>query len=444
MDENELLAIYKKVYDYVNERNIYEVRNIARAFGVNAPCENKKHDLIVKLLRIVTGVVPPDPPNNRGARVKAGAASDQSIVAIRKLVEECRAEAPYCTDPVPSIRMEFHDNTDAGREFGYTDKCYRGVLEIDGEGRGFLRSPYCRMREDDLFVSDKTIRSYFLRTGDFVSGYAGPGGELIQIETVNGKVPLFKDRRRFEDLAPLYPDSRLYLGRSNEIMRAADLLCPVGMGQRAVIYAPPGTGKTTFIYHAARSIASSGEAELVFVLLNQRPEEETEMRTAFPFATVATTSFDMPAAQNARIALLALERAKRIAEEGSNVVLFLDSLTALHRAFEASGMAGAEYLVKRFFASARKLEGNGSLTIIATAQMREEESYGEGANAMIRFSAELAARGIVPAIDFAQSFTKRAETLLPEEERVQAGALRAVALSGGTEAVLREMEKKGI
>ena len=405
MDENELLAIYKKVYDYVNERNIYEVRNIARAFGVNAPCENKKHDLIVKLLRIVTGVVPPDPPNNRGARVKAGAASDQSIVAIRKLVEECRAEAPYCTDPVPSIRMEFHDNTDAGREFGYTDKCYRGVLEIDGEGRGFLRSPYCRMREDDLFVSDKTIRSYFLRTGDFVSGYAGPGGELIQIETVNGKVPLFKDRRRFEDLAPLYPDSRLYLGRSNEIMRAADLLCPVGMGQRAVIYAPPGTGKTTFIYHAAR------------------PEEETEMRTAFPFATVATTSFDMPAAQNARIALLALERAKRIAEEGSNVVLFLDSLTALHRAFEASGMAGAEYLVKRFFASARKLEG---------------------ANAMIRFSAELAARGIVPAIDFAQSFTKRAETLLPEEERVQAGALRAVALSGGTEAVLREMEKKGI
>ena len=443
MDESELLALYKKVYDFVNERNIYEVRNLARAFGVNAPCENRKHDLIVKLIQVASGAVPPDPPSNRGARVKAGAASEQNISRIRALIEECRAETPYRTETVEPVRMELHDRAGSKKEYGYTDTCYRGILEVDGQGRGYLRSVQCDARENELWVSERTIRGYFLRAGDFVSGYASLDGELVQIETVNGKTPLFKERKRFEELAPLYPDRRLTLGGGDAIMHAVDLLCPVGMGQRAVIYAQPGTGKTTFIRRAGQSVAQSGEAELVFILLNQRPEEEAEMRKTFPFSTVAASSFDKPCAQNARTALLALERAKRIAEEGGNAVVFLDSLTALAAAFEAAGMAEAGYAVKRFFAAARKLDGAGSLTIVATALLQEERTYGEAANAVIRFSEEIASRGIVPAVDFAKSFTKRAETLLTEEERAHAAELRSAAAAGGTEAVLRAMEEKG-
>ena len=440
MDENELLAIYKKAYDFVNGRNIYEVRNIARAFGVNAPCENRKHDLIVKLLRVAAGIVPPDPPSNRGARVKADAASEQNISRIRALIDECRAEAPYRTDPVPPVRLEFHDKAGTGHEYGYTDVCCRGILEIDARGRGYLRSLRCRAGEHDPFVSEKTIRSYHLRTGDLVSGYAGGDGEIVQIEAVNGRQPLFRERKRFEDLAPLYPEERFRIG-GDPVMRAADLLCPIGKGQRAVIYAQQGTGKTEFIRRAAQSVGGAG-AEVLFVLLGQRPEEETELRAAFPLATAATSSFDIPAAQNAHMAMLALERAKRIAEDGGDAVLFLDSLTALRGAFAEAGMAGAEYAIRRYFASAGKLEGAGSLTIVATARPEEERIFGEAANAVIRLSGAIAARGVVPAVDFAGSYTKRAETLLNEEEKTRAAALRAAALSDGTEAVLGKIQEE--
>ena len=448
MDERELLSIYKRVYDYIDERNIYDVRGIARAFGVSAPCEKRKHELIVQLIGIVAGVTDPGPRTNKGARVKAGAASEEDLAQIRRLIEECRAEAPYSfPSAAEPVRIEFHDSEPSEREFGYADVCSTGILEVMPQGHGFLRSLGCEAGENDPVLSEKTVRSYYLRSGDIVSGYLNGEDakrEIVRVAAVNGKPPLFLERKKFDEPAPLFPEERLNLGEEDAVLRAVDLLCPVGKGQRAAIYAESGTGKTEFIRRAARSVAKSGAANLIFVLLNQRPEEIAETRSAFPNATVAAAPFDAPLFRGAQIASLALERAKRIAENGEDALLFLDSLTWLERSFAAgSAGSGAPVAAKKYFASARRLEGGGTLTIIATVlvgQGGEEGSYGDAANAEMYFSRGLAMRGVIPAVDFSRSYTKRSDRLLNEEERSLAADLRSAAAEGGTQAVLKAME----
>lgn len=466
MDDKEIQRVYGKVCDFLNSCNIFEVRNLARAFGVNKPTSQKKSELIMRIICMGAGISEPEPRSKKGARVKAGAASQERIDAVRKLIVECNAALNYGDAAVSPVEIRFGDSEPGKREYGYADACAAGLLEINKQGEGRLRGEGLRARANDVVVPEKMIRQYMLREGDFVSCYADPKdgyAEAVSVAAVNGGAPVFVERRHFNELSAVFPEERFELGRKDSLLlRAADLLCPVCKGQRGLLAAPAGTGKTTFFRELARSFALHyPQAKLILVFLDQRPEELTETKELFPQATVAAASFEDSAVNAARVAQLALETAKRTAERGGDAVLLLDSVTALARAVNHSivptgrATAGGVDLaalaaVKKYFASARKLKGAGSLTILASAvcgrgiQMDSVvmEELSGAANMTLSFSREIANRGVIPAIDFARSFTKRSEAILSEKERQCAAALRRAAEGGGgTERVFAALEK---
>ncbi|ROO90422.1 transcription termination factor Rho [Actinocorallia herbida] len=316
-----------------------------------------------------------------------------------------------------------------------------GILSANSKNarlrvRGLAPSP------DDVQVPLALVQKYALRSGDQVAGTARPrtrGGPAV-LATVDG------GRRRrvpFEDLTPLFPTERLTLGPS-PAGRIIDLLAPIGKGQRGLIVAPPKAGKTIILQALATAIAANHpECELLILLVDERPEEVTDLRRKVPGAQIFASTFDRPAAEHVELADLAVERAKRIAERGRDVVILLDSLTRLGRAHNiespsnsrilAGGVAaGALYPPKKFFGAARNLEEGGSLTILATAlvetgsRMDEvffEEFKGTG-NMELRLSRKLADRRIFPAIDLAASGTRRDELLLPPAELAASWKLR--------------------
>lgn len=450
MTEKDLLRVYAAVYDHLDRKNIYEVRNLARAFGVARVTSTRKHDLIVCLIRLAAGLEGLPPRSRRGARVKADKASDASIAEVRRIIEDCKAAAPY-PDFGDEEGLEFHDCAD--RSFGYRDECLVGLLELAASGRGRL---YMQDSSPEPIVPERLIREYGLREGDFVSGYvvSGKGAvpEVAQIAAVNGYPPVFSERKRFEDFPAAYPNEKLTFGAcGSAVLKAADLLCPMGKGQRALIVSPAGAGKTTFVREAARSVAATSDARIHFVLLGQRPEERQELLEAVPSAAVTDAPFDSSASRCVRAARLAVEHAKRVAEEGKDAVVFIDSLTALIQALSSETQEGDEQAallaVKKMFAAARRLEGGGSLTILAT--LSEDAQSGEAcrelsaaANAVVYLSAEIAASGIIPAVDFTRSFSRRADILYGDGEKERADALMALAREGGTARVLKELEKE--
>lgn len=440
MDEKQLLQVYGAAYDLLNSKNIYEVRNLARAFGVSKPTSPRKHDLILRLIRLAAGIDEPEQLSRRGARVKADKAPEKSVEEVRAAIAACKAAAPY-PDIGEAEGVPFHD---AGKDFGYGDKCASGVLEIAPSGFGRL----CSERAGaEPILPERLIRACGLREGDLVSGYLieerGRAPEVARIISVNGYPPAAGERKHFEDFAAAYPNERLLLGAGGcAPLRAADLLCPFGKGQRALIAAPSGTGKTTFLREAARSFASASDVRILFVLVEQRPEESAELREAVPGASVMAAPFDAPPARRVQVARLALERAKRLAEEGKDAVLLLDSLSALLRAYEEEGAGEALLKVKQYFGAARRLEGSGSLTILATAEEGGEgsEAFASAANAVFCLGASIAAEGIIPAIDLARSFARRGDALLTGAELEKAKQLRTVAQREGTQGVLAALE----
>ena len=450
MTEKELLRIYSAAYDHLDRKNIYEVRNLARAFGVVRVTSTRKHDLIVYLIRLAAGLEELPPRSRRGARVKADKASDASIAEVRRIIEDCKTSAPY-----PDFReeegMEFHDSAD--RAFGYRDECMVGLLELAPSGQGRL---YTQEGSPEPVVPERLIREYGLREGDVVSGYVIPGKgtapEIAQIAAVNGYPPVFSERRRFEDFPAAYPNEKLCFGAcGSAVLKAADLICPMGKGQRALIVSPAGAGKTTFVREAARSVAATSGAQIHFVLLGQRPEERQELLEAVPSASVTDAPFDSSASRCVRAARLAIEHAKRVAEEGKDAVVFIDSLAALIQALASGTQEGnaqaALLAVKKMFAAARRLEGGGSLTILATlpedAQIADAcRELSAAANAVVYLSAEIAASGIIPAVDFTRSFSRRADALDGAGGKARADALLALAREGGTARVLKELEKE--
>ena len=440
MDEKELLKAYGAAYDLLNSKNIYEVRNLARAFGVSKPTSPRKPDLILRLIRLAAGIDEPELLSRRGARVKADKASDKSVEEVRAAIAACKAAAPY-----PALGekegVPFHD---AGKEFGYGDKCAAGLLEITPSGFGRLCSPRAGA---EPVVPERMIRSYGLREGDLLNGYLleekGRPAEIARIISINGYPPVTGTRRKFEDFAAAFPNERLQMGAGGcALLRAADLLCPLGKGQRALIFAPSGTGKTTFLREAARSFAASSDARLLFVLVDQRPEESAELHEAVPGAAVMAAPFDAPPARRVQVARLALERAKRLAENGKDAVILLDSVVALLRAYEEEGAGEALLRTKQYFGAARRLEGSGSLTILATAEEGGEgsEAFVSAANAVFRLDAGIAAAGVIPAIDFARSFARRGDALLAEEELEKARQLRSVAQEEGVQGILAALK----
>ncbi len=321
-----------------------------------------------------------------------------------------------------------------------------GVLDILPDGYGFLRSQGWSYlaSPDDVYVSPRQIASFGLRKGDTVAGPVRPprrGERYLALQTVqriNGFAPAAAaSRPRFEKLRPWYPDRRLTLEvrGGDASMRIMDLIAPVGMGQRGLIVSPPKAGKTTILRHIARAIAANHpDVQLTVLLIDERPEEVTEMEDNVRGRVVAST-FDEPAARHRQVAEMVLARAQRQVEHGRDAVILLDSITRLARAYNIlaphsgrilSGGVDANALSKpkRFFGSARSMEGGGSLTIIATAlietgsRMDEvifEEFKGTG-NMELVLSREVSDLRIFPAIDLNRSGTRREELLLSERE----------------------------
>lgn len=317
-----------------------------------------------------------------------------------------------------------------------------GVLETMVDGYGFLRSSdYNYMSSpDDVYVSPSQIKLFGLKTGDTVKGTIRPPKEgekyfaLIKVESINGRIPAeVRDRVAFEHLTPLFPDERLHLAdnASTYSTRIIDILAPIGKGQRGLIVAQPKTGKTILLKDIANAIAKNHpEVYLLVLLIDERPEEVTDMQRSVRAEVVAST-FDEPADKHVKLANMVLEKAKRMVECGHDVVILLDSITRMARAFNtvapSSGKvlsggveANALHKPKRFFGAARKIENGGSLTIIATAlidtgsKMDEvifEEFKGTG-NMELQLDRKLANKRIYPAIDIVSSSTRRDDLLL--------------------------------
>jgi transcription termination factor Rho len=337
-----------------------------------------------------------------------------------------------------------------------------GHLDLRDEGFGFLRVAGPQPSRDDVYVSVRQIRQFGLRRGDLVAGTCRPAGRnernpaLVQLASVNGADPeLSRGRRRFEDLTPLFPDQRLRLENVNApydlTARIIDLVSPIGKGQRGLIVAPPKAGKTSVMKTIATAIERNHpEITLMVLLIDERPEEVTDFRRSIKGEVVAST-FDRPSEEHLAVAELTVERAKRLVEAGKDVVLIVDGITRLARAYNlglpptgrvlSGGIdAGALYPPKRFFGAARNLEEGGSLTILATAlvetnsRMDEaifEEFKGTG-NMELRLDRRLAERRIYPAIDLDASSTRRDDLLYERRQLQQILKLRRVlsALGG--------------
>ena len=310
-----------------------------------------------------------------------------------------------------------------------------GVLDIDSNGKGYLRAADSFLpTPTDLQVSPALVRRHGLRKGDLVVGAQGGRRALTEIALVNGRTPQeLRGRRHFRDLTPLHPRDRLRLEHPAAGLtgRVTDLIAPVGKGQRGLIVAPPKTGKTVLLQQVAAAVAGNHpECRLMMVLLDERPEEVTDMRRSVRGEVFAST-FDRTPKQHIALAELVIERAKRLVEAGEDVVILLDSLTRLCRAHNNAAASGGRTLSggvdaaailgpKRLFGAARLAEEGGSLTILATALVETgsraddfffEELKGTG-NMELRLSRELASRRVYPAVDINPSGTRREELLL--------------------------------
>ena len=323
-----------------------------------------------------------------------------------------------------------------------------GTLELLGEGFGFLRSPDWNYLAgpDDIYVSQTQIRRFNVKTGDTIRGRVRPPKPwekylaLLQIESVNGMEPEAVQKRvPFDSLRPRYPDQRLRLETASGdlSMRVVDMIAPLGKGQRGLIVAPPRAGKTILLQAMANAIAENHpEVSLIVLLIDERPEEVTDFIATVPSAEVISSTFDAPASRHVLGAEMVIEKAKRLVEAGKDVVILLDSITRLARAHNTvtpmsgkilSGGVDAKALEKpkRFFGAARRIDGGGSLTIVATAlvstgsRMDEvifEEFKGTG-NLELVLDREIANRRVFPAVDMLKSGTRKEELLLSEKEK---------------------------
>src|SRR6184192_1094913 len=332
-----------------------------------------------------------------------------------------------------------------------------GVLETLPDGFGFLRAPDSNYLPgpDDIYISPSQIRRFNLRTGDIVSGQIRPPKEseryfaLLKVEKVNYEDPeVARDKILFDNLTPLYPEERINLefDQAEYCTRVMDLTTPIGKGQRGLIVAAPRTGKTMLLQAIARAIIKNHpEVMLIVLLIDERPEEVTDWQRQVKAAEVISSTFDEPAPRHAQVAEMVLEKAKRLVEHKRDVVILLDSLTRLARAYNtvvpSSGKvltggvdANALQRPRRFFAAARNVEEGGSLTIVATALIDTgsrmddvifEEFKGTG-NMEIYLDRRLADKRVFPAIDIQRSGTRKDELLLPPEELSRVWVLRKV------------------
>ncbi len=375
---------------------------------------------------------------------------EKPIEELLKIAEELNVENPHQLKRQDLIFEILKSQVTQG---GYI--LFTGILEIANDGYGFLRGLDINFSDSkqDAYVSATQIRKFALRSGDIVTGQVRPPKDqekyyaLLKIEAIN-YLPLSESKNRplFENLTPLYPQEKLKLEYQPDKLtgRVLDLFSPIGKGQRGLIVAPPRTGKTELLKELAHGIAQNHpEVHLMVLLVDERPEEVTDMQRSVK-GEVFSSTFDLPALNHVRVSELVIERAKRLVEMGKDVVILLDSITRLARAYNtctpSSGKvlsggvdANALHKPKRFFGAARNIENGGSLTIISTAlietgsRMDEvifEEFKGTG-NSETVLDRDLANRRIYPAINILKSGTRKEELLLGEDQLQKVWALRS-------------------
>lgn len=391
----------------------------------------------------------------------------------KKVEEEQQKEYPAIdNDTKYQIGENARDDSDLSYKLTNPDDFIaEGVLEILPDGYGFLRGENYLSSPKDVYISPTQIKRFRLDQGDKIKGIARfpkedarfPG--LIYVGAVNGELPekAYK-RRKFDDLTPIYPDERIRLETvpTEYAMRMIDLICPIGKGQRGMIVAPPKVGKTTLLKKIANSItANHPEIELIVLLIDERPEEVTDMKRSIKGEVIYSTFDELPE-HHVKVAEMVLERAKRLVEHGKDVAILLDSITRLARAYNlvipSSGKTlsggidpAALHKPKKFFGAARNIEHGGSLTILATAlidtgsRMDEvifEEFKGTG-NMEVHLDRSLSEKRIFPAIDINKSGTRREEKLLSPEELATTFALRkalsSMPVGEVTEQVIKQM-----
>ncbi len=484
--------------DDLNVRLLSELKEIAEDMGVKNAKKLAKQDLIYKILdqQAVAGESAVKIPVTESAPPVSSTAEPERKLRPRRRENVAPTPPPppkpdpdfssdelldsidisfdstpptFSTEPDAGIPVAGEEQTRHARTEPREDKSQQfrqairefdgaisneGVLEIMQDGYGFLRSSdYNYLASpDDIYVSPSQIKLFGLKTGDTVKGYIRPPKEgekyfaLLKVESVNGKTTEeIRDRVAFEYLTPLFPNEKLKLSTTpdNLSTRILDLFAPIGKGQRGMIVAQPKTGKTVLLKNIANAIASNHpEVYLIVLLIDERPEEVTDMARSVNAEVVAST-FDEQAERHVKVASIVLEKAKRMTECGHDVVILLDSLTRLARAYNtvvpSSGKilsggvdANALHKPKRFFGAARKIENGGSLTIIATAlidtgsKMDEvifEEFKGTG-NMELQLDRKLSNRRVYPAMDVPASGTRREDLLLREEELQRVWILR--------------------
>lgn len=457
----------------LNAKLVSELREIARLIGIPEVEKLRKQELIKRIVetgeeekqasKAPAETSPEDTgtserPRRRARSLKTGA---EPVIPRRKPDETVDTDLPaHSTPPRPTSDKPEHRQSESTRPTNGKEEnssslpdfdnviVNEGVLEIMPDGYGFLRSSdYNYLTSpDDIYVSQSQIKLFGLKTGDTVRGSIRPPKEgekyfpLVRIEAINGQNPAeIRDRVPFDYLTPLFPTERLNLftGAGNYSTRIMDLFTPIGKGQRGLIVAQPKTGKTMLLKDVANAIAKNHpEVYLIILLIDERPEEVTDMARSVR-AEVISSTFDEPADRHVKIANIVLEKAKRMVECGHDVVILLDSITRLARAYNtvapASGKilsggvdANALHKPKRFFGAARNIEHGGSLTILATAltdtgsKMDEvifEEFKGTG-NMELQLDRKLSNKRIFPAIDLTASSTRR-DDLLNEKEVLQ-------------------------
>ena len=431
----ELTLEEKKYQEFLNTLPITTLRVVGRKYGVRQPAAISKSDLIGEIIDILTEKIEPAPRSNRGAPVKQSYIDPEILRTLEGIKRDFGSRARG------TMSVE---NSDPAENLFDQPMC-SGILEITQGGYGFIRIRNCQpSNEGDVFIPSPTIHAYKLREGDFVTCTAKPrqkndSAAIDQILNVNGlPVGSYEQRPFFDTLTAKYANQKIALSENfNDVsLRILDLFTPIGKGQRALIIAPPKAGKTTLLKSVARAISENHrEICLIILLIDERPEEVTDIRTSVENAEVVYSTFDEGADHHIRAAELTLAHAKRMAELGKDVVILLDSLTKLTRAYnyvvESTGKtltggldAAAFAEPKRFFGAARNTVESGSLTILATALVETgsrmddiiyEEFKGTG-NSDIFLSRDLAERRIFPAIDIRRSGTRKEEMLLSKEE----------------------------
>lgn len=434
--------------EQLQDKNLFELREIARENRVQSPTKLNKEELISQIV---------EASSQRVKELKIRPVSRSS-----KLVDAPRRNAQ---NDLPEKAAESINEIMAVDE---TCEEREGILEIHPDGYGFIRVRNCEHSEKDVYVSAIKIRKAGLRQGDMIKGivkvaYDNKPAALLIINTING-VPAeeLRKRPRFDDLVPIYPDERLKLenarSKNDFAIREIDLIAPIGKGQRGMIVSPPKAGKTTLLKKIANSISENyPDVTLMVLLIDERPEEVTDMQRSIKGEVVYSTFDEMPE-HHTKAAELLLSRAKRLVENGKDVVILMDSLTRLARAYNltipptgrtlSGGIdPGALHSPKSFFGSARNIENGGSLTIIATALVDTgsrmddviyEEFKGTG-NMEIHLDRKLSEKRIFPAIDLNRSGTRREDLLLSQDELEGVWTMRKILSSGDTESAAENL-----